>query len=1138
MKNLRLDGFSYKPRYGYSEVAANPVSPATNPYAIHGLEYVVKSNGTAEFLSVETHNTDTYPYSINPSTFARTQIGTNTVATGDWVFTSFGDNAYAINPGGVKTVYRHEIGNNSSFTALEDSAYTPPAANPNLTITLAEPANLSVWDATDTITYVNSNAYAPGTINETFNSDGSILLNGPSTDGGGAAGGYLEITQLFAVAKDFTGADYLYLNLTGETYLKYFTAQTTLPQVRIAGVWTNVTDAKWFRSTTEKKATWVLYVRGMTLTAIEGLRFRMSCKPGRDGSGGASENFVTISPLKQGGYYLESTLSTQRLWDSSLVGNGITYGVRFTDGGVTVSSIEQETITAASARGFFADTYACPVGAIVRLECQAPQSPYNRVEFLRLDESVSPAEWKVMNTDTTEPFLYQDVNLESAIPALPTITTGSAPDPVPVFRTAGIRGAFPYKQSMIWLINSGSANIQISRVGDPEELYDPAATYGNDLTQPAQYTLADNEGDRPVWGTQAGQLAFIIGEESAYAMYGDAPSTMTPSRQIPGSRGIAGVYAGTRMRPRTGQYGAAYADPNLNVWFVGALPQFDGDTAAMPVELSMPVRGRLKQFLFNEQKGEFPSLDIADVAVEFQEGESVSSLWVILGKRAAVYRQDEAGTGWEFYDYTLTTPPGSGTIQTCTAYTSSGAGVSTVNRTGWTEDWTTFGNALISDDSYAQAAMFTDDITKYLRASTLAPSPLIPVSATLDEVRIRIEHSNTGRTPVQQDAAYLLVSGVQQGGNQAVAGLVPETDTQVTYVYTPPFPTGLNIANLNAGNIGFEMGYESKIAGHHNDPTHWTITTSPSGTTATTGAPNATVTNVKTVTVTYIGPGSPPPWVYVDLTSTVTVGPAYVGPPPTPATNWSGTANADNGLDTTNSGQIEAPTIDFPGSITATGSKVVKVTLSGSSGTYTVNQVGSMSVAGTGFDVISVSGSVTGVFSPYTASTLKVDAMEISACYTVTNSTPGATSGISWPRVAFSPNDIYLAGRSSGQLDLIEWDKRTGDYITGDNRDGGYPMPDWFWESIRMTWEGTTARLVGVQVNTVDPTDPFVCKAKIEGGSYVTGSSTGDVRARWVNFPVNQNGIQHTVRLEGDESLTGIDGIAYEYQPLSRAKAQ
>jgi len=1143
MKNLMLSGLSYICRHGYTEVSANPVSPTTDPYAIHGLEYVVKSNGTSEFLSIETRNTSTYPYSINPTTFARTQIGTNTVATGDWVFTSFGDNAYAINPGGAKTVYRHEIGNNADFTALEDTAYTPPAATPNLTLSLSEPSVLSSFTSIDNYSYSGSNTYPDSgdPVNETYNADGSVLLNSSSDDGGGPAGGFFLFEQQFhaSTTRDFTGSDYIYINIEGKNYLKYFTNQTTLPQLRIGGVWTNVTDARWFYDNTLKKATWVIYTRGMTLTAVQGIRFRISCKPGRGEPSGAAQDWALISPVMQGGYYLESTTSTQRLWDIPLVGDGITYGVRFTNGGTTVSSIEQETISAASARGFFADTFACPVGGIVRLECSAPQSPYTTVEFLRLDQSVNPAEWKVINTDTTEPFLFQDFYLESQVSGLTTITTGSAPDPVPVFRTAGIRGAFPFKQSMFWLINSGFANIQISRVGDPEELYDESATYGNDLTQPAQYTLADNEGDRPIWGAQAGYSAFIVGEEAAYAMTGDAPSEMSPSRQIPGSRGIAGPYAGTRMRPQQGQWGVAYADPNLNVWFVNSVPRFVDDTSAQPTELSLPVRGRLKQFLFDEQKGEFPNLSISKVQVEFQE--DTSSLWVFLGKRAAVYRQDLAGIGWEFYDYTLTTPPGSGDISTCTAYTSSGAGVSTVVRTGWTEDWTTFGNALISDDSYAQASMFLSDETKYLRATSLAPSPLINVSATLDEVRIRIEHSSTGavtRVPVYQDNAYLLVSGVQVGGNLAISTEVPATDTQVTYTFTPAFPAGLTIANLNAGNIGFEMSYETRINSDHNNPANWTLSVSPSGVTNTTGALNSTVTNVKTVTATYIGPGSPPDHVNVSLVSTATVSPTYTGTPPTPAANWNGTGTIDNGLGDTNTGFIEAPTIDYPGSITVTGSDTVRIGLTAGTGTYVVNQVGSTNVVGTGVDTTSVSGEVTPTFAPWTTATLKVDAMEISACFTVTNSTPGATSGISWDRVAFSPNDRYLAGRSSGQLDLVEWDFRTESYIGGDNRDGGYPMPDWFWESIRMTWEGTTARLVGVQVNTVDPTDPFVCQAKIEGGSFVTGTSTGDVRARWVTFPVNQNGIQHTVRLSGDESLTGIDGIAYEYQPLSRAKPQ
>ncbi len=506
-----------------------------------------------EFLSVENQNGTVRPYSIDKATLGRDQVGSITVSDTPWVISSYADNAYFINPGQDKSVYRHVIGTDASFVELENVTYSTPSS-PNLTITQSDPVSISTWASTDTITYVNSNAYAPGTITPTFNADGSILLNGPSTDSGGAAGGYLEITQVFAASKDLSGADYFYVNLDGQAYLNYFTAQTTLPQFRIGGVWTNVTDAKWFFDSATKEATWVIYARGLTITAVEGFRFRMSCKPGRAASSGAGQDIVTITPIYQGGYFLESTAGTDRLWSSTAPGDNITYGVRFTDGGGTVSPIESESLSAAGAKGDFASLFSCRTGGRIVLSCNAPSSPYDRVQFLRLDESVGPPNWKLLNTDTTEPFLFQDTTLESAVSALTTITTGTSPDPVPVFRTDGIVGMFPFKQFAIWMINTGVSNVQMSRVGNAEELYSDEATYdADDLTQPAQRTLADNADDIPVWGTQAGDVAFIVGSKAAYVLSGNYPVDMSPSRQIAGSRGIVGRYAGVRFRPKNGQ---------------------------------------------------------------------------------------------------------------------------------------------------------------------------------------------------------------------------------------------------------------------------------------------------------------------------------------------------------------------------------------------------------------------------------------------------------------------------------------------------------------------------------------------------------------------------------------------------------
>lgn len=312
--------------------------------------------------------------------------------------------------------------------------------------------------------------------------------------------------------------------------------------------------------------------------------------------------------------------------------------------------------------------------------------------------------------------------------------------------------------------------------------------------------------------------------------------------------------------------------------------------------------------------------------------------------------------------------------------TASGFGTS-VPRTGSTDAWSNpSAVATIDNNASSIANMGVDETTEFLRVASLVAVGDIPTSATVDSIKLKVRHKSTGTVPIGMDSLFplnnLLTLGTNLGTNQVVPS---DWETLEFSLSTSIF----TIADFNSDLIGARVGYNSLVTADHNDPANWSFSVSPSGTTNTTGGANSTVTNVKTVTVSYTGPGSPPPFVYFNLTSSATVSAPYLGTPPTPAADWIGTADIDNGIGDTASGTIEAPTVDYPGSISVTGSETVKITMSGSSGTYVVNQVGSTAVSGTGFDSVSVSGSVTGTFVAYTTSALEVDFMGIEVCYTV-----------------------------------------------------------------------------------------------------------------------------------------------------------
>ena len=1122
-KNVRLDGFKLAPRYGFANVAVKPGSPS-DTFECFGLGVVTNTSGTTEGLSVENRAGVCNLYSVNVSTFARTAITATTVPASKASVVGYNDNSYIIFPGQAKSVWKHEIGNASSLSAVADTAYSA-SPSPNLTITQGDPVSISTWASTDTISYVNSNAYAPGTITPTFNADGSILLNGPSTDSGGAAGGYLEITQVFAASKDLSGADYFYVNLDGQAYLKYFTAQTTLPQFRIAGVWTNVTDAKWFFDSTTKEATWVIYARGLTITAIEGFRFRMSCKPGRAASFGVGQDIVTITPLYQGGYFLESTAGTDRLWDSTAPGDNITYGVRFTDGAATVSSIESKSVSAAGAKGDFASLFSCRTGGRIVLNCNAPSSPYDRVQFLRMDESVSPPNWKLLNTDTTEPFLFQDTTLESAVSALTTITTGTSPGPIPTFSTEGIANAFPYKESMVWLFSKGTGNIQISRMGDPEEIYsDEAAANGDysstDNTNPARRTMADNAADVPVWGSQIGQIAVVLGSKSAYSFSGDYPEQTTPCREIPGSRGVAGIDAATRYRPVQGQYAVAYADDDLNIWSIGGTPQFVDDASVRPFELSEPVRKKLKAFLLDAQKPEFPSLTVSSVQLEFDD--VTSSLWVVLGRRAAVLRQGTGNDGWDLHEYQLTVPPGSATVSTCTAfYTNSAVATSVAPGDA---AWSSTGFAFVSDDSYCTSASLgfgTLRTTETLRCDGFTPTTPIPVSATITGLTYQAEFSKTGDLAVTNIDAQPRVAGASSGTDRSTGTTLTTSDVVQDYVPSAN-PT---VAQINAGSVGFDLKFQQETwLATWNDPANWTIGIAPA-------SPNvydfatATVASHTTnyvVTYTWIGGGTAPTQVWVTHTGSTSL---------SSVANSSGTGSTDNGLGDTESGAVYAlpATPEIPDNTASLGTSSTlteRLTLTAGVATKNITMVSTSTV--TPVKMRATHTLSAGIYTP-TAAVVRVDNVALKVCYDVTTASSGATTGISIQKLAFV-DGLNLGIRNSGQIDVLE--RYNGTDVSGTGRDGGYSMPDAFFETQDMSFEGAYAQVAQVQVHTDTLADSVTVAFKSDETAYTNGTSI--VKARWKRFELSMKGIRFNGKLTFGEGAENISGLTIEYNKKSR----
>ena len=311
-----------------------------------------------------------------------------------------------------------------------------------------------------------------------------------------------------------------------------------------------------------------------------------------------------------------------------------------------------------------------------------------------------------------------------------------------------------------------------------------------------------------------------------------------------------------------------------------------------------------------------------------------------------------------------------------------------------------------------------------------------------------------------------------------------------------------------------------------NDPANYTITFT-TGSTAT----------VCTAQVTYTAGGAKPPYAFINLTSTTEAYLGTTGSPASPAP-WSGTATADNGLDSTVTGSVYVNLIDPDVTVIDSSTKRIKVTLTSGVGTHTITRVVSGTVDSPNNLNIGILGvySASAVFDPATLATVRVDNVAMKVCYTVTST----GTNIQWNRLAFSPNDKYLAFRSSGELDVIERDAFTSGFpfIGGTNRDSGLPPPNWYFTTQQIQWDGAKARLASVQYHGDTGSDIITTGLAVDNDTnFVQGALAGVNTSRWYGWhPSVSSGIRHKVKFTGNETDNSLKGFALEFNTQSKGK--
>ena len=603
-------------------------------------------------------------------------------------------------------------------------------------------------------------------------------------------------------------------------------------------------------------------------------------------------------------------------------------------------------------------------------------------------------------------------------------------------------------------------------------------------------------------------------------MNGNYPVQMSPTRQIAGSRGIIGRFAGVRYRILGGQYAAAYCDPDFNIWAVEAVPQFAGDGRGQPTELSLPVRGLVKSFLYDEQLAYNPSLSKSQVQLEFDE--ETSSLWVILGQRAAVYRQDMGENGWEFFYYNIQTSQGSTTVTTTVPFFNNNASATTA--APGSVDWVSLGNATLPPTAYTTSGpipLGVSQTTKVLSINGYTPAPLIPATATINSVQFEVERSVIGDLTCTETKVQPKKSGANFGADQNISYVLTSTDNLHTFT----LGTLPSVSDINSGSLGLDLQYSDQDSNADwNNPAKWSIVVT-----------NSTSASM-TIAATYTGAGTVPTFVYVNVTSSVSAT-AVAGSGPN-SFYMSGNITVNDGLNAL-VGLVSTtglPGDPAPGTVAESETWRVQIPLSGGTGSITIVRSASLSLlSGSGW-VISATYTGSAVRSDYVLNTVYVDNVNMNVTYTVsTSSTP---LWVGWGQTCFTPDGKRIAIRTTGEIDIVEKDFRNSSYIVGTNRDGGYAPPQAEWWSQNIDFTGGGAQLRNCQINTTYPTDTPSAFSKVSNGSWVGSFQTGYSTSRWWRFPLSQSGIHFQLKLTLPETLGGIETLSVEFDQTSKSRTR
>ncbi len=1148
--NGRIEDTRFRPRFGYRTIATAPAGFE----ACHLFEFVSGYNvvdtefvNVTEVISIEKRAGTVKPYTVNATDGTRDEITNAGTALDlpdlEHICAVFGEYVYIVCPGvtGENTrVWRHKIGDNNSYEIVQNASYVAPPTDPTISI---PPAEYATYPFTGSDTIVATGDL--GTITSPT-VGGTITVKGSTMTGVNALSHQVEVT--FASTQNWANRAYVAIEIIGGSNTNFFTLAQKL-ELRIGGSWVEV-ETNSVDNTGDNQILITGYIKGLTLTAVQGIRVRFLAGSFADNQA-ATVIAYTVNPVLLGGNLLEADAGTDRAWTVD-PGDGIEYAARYkhSSGSPAPTAISRTSLTAAGAKGLALATYGSAVigGRPILTVLAANTGTYDQVQFLRLMQD--GVTWKeigvVANTGTSVTFA--DFYEENEMAARPTVALTGI-DPVlttPPFSGDGMSAVFAAFGRMVW---GRGTSLDYSYAGNPLSLYSASAPTPDprDGRQSVQWTLADNFADVVVAGAAAGRVGTIIyGRKATYAQFGTIPVIMSPPGEIQGSRGIAGRKAFDAYLTPDGTEGIVSVDPTGGLWFIpysSITTNNNSQGDAQVIEMSRGNPNTIWEWLVEGQQSEFGYTSLELVKVIFCK--DTGELRISLGNRAVVLDTINGSMSpqWTRHQYALTVPDGETEESACTGFENLGASATSV--APGDVAWVDRGNAFSSDDSYASAAFGygTTQATETLRVIGISPDNAIPIGATIDSQTLRLEIGKTGDLAATISVIQPKNNGSNLGANLGTGQVLTTTDQILDFALA----SMASVADINAGymQVDVKCVQETWLTAWHNSANYTVVASSSGGSTivsngVTTSDTFASASNtvswnhvadqsvtddyepkVETsgnaiFTITWIGGGAVPTKAFVSVNSAVLADHSYE----------SGTISGSNG-------NGNAFTLSAYNAGSSSGIKVYPVNLVAGVGTLTI-PVEALSSGGYRSWVsqeectFETSGTVTATIATPTLATVRVDNVAFKTCYTIGAVSPGVDSGVAWQGVSWlDPNKLW-AIRSTGNIDELRFNTITRQWIDGDGRDGGYSMPAPYWES-QWIRPSQVSLLAWVYLEKETGNETVAVKGRTDRNGYVASSAVRDS----YKFRVTQQGKSHKLKFEIDETSNGLRSATLEFKPLS-----